>query len=158
MFCLRTSEPFNSPTLCRGQGSREYRRYQILLSISHLMPCLRTLEHYNSSRQRQRAGDSGISLIANISIWFQANLEWNQPITFLRLIYLINESTEYIVIFCPTWREKHLRDLLDDITGFTANTRSAKNGMEQNGTERCKSESGGVSQENWGRLEQVRTS
>ena len=67
MFCLRTSEPFNSPTLCRGQGSREYRRYQILLSISHPMPCLRTPEPYNSSRHRQRAGDSGISPIANIS-------------------------------------------------------------------------------------------
>ena len=47
----------------RGQGIREYRR----LAISHPISCLRTPEPYNSSRHRQRAGDSGISPIANMS-------------------------------------------------------------------------------------------
>ena len=48
-----------------GRGVREYRRYQILLLISHPMTCLRTSEPFNSPRLCRGQRGSGISQISN---------------------------------------------------------------------------------------------
>ena len=63
MSCLRTPEPTNSPKLCGGQGSWGYRRYQILLPISHPMP---RLEPMNLLIYQDCVESKGVRDIADI--------------------------------------------------------------------------------------------